>query len=497
MSYVSALRKSQRLLCIGGHLVRRGIINKMSSGSDATAGIIVIGDEILKGQTLDTNSHFLSKHLFSLGVKVQRVSVIPDDLEVIAKEVREFSSKYTYVLTSGGIGPTHDDMTSEGIAMAFGEEVKPHAELVKLVRQFFGDVSMDSPEMKLAHVPESAQLRYGVHPITGKTAPYPLVTVRNVYLFPGIPHLLERNFANVEHLFRNEAVQFHVRQMFLAQDEMSIAGMISKVNKQYKDRVDLGSYPKLDNSYYQVKLTIQGKTTEIVDEVYNHLASLFPPEILLDYDVDPVAHAADKVYALADTFPHARHALDVIEECFDRYSLEEVCLSFNGGKDCTVLLHLMHAVMQRRYPGNRAGMPLLYVRCDLPFPEVEQFIHESADRQQQSEQPASGVEGRYHGHTSQPISRAADHEAFMMTDAGWPQFMRVQPIMDWTYEDIWKFLRQLCVPYCSLYDKGYTSLGSMHNTHPNSQLKYMDQDMVKYRPAYKLKDASQERTNRF
>lgn len=107
---------------------------------------------------------------------MQRITVLPDIVEVIAKEVAFLSPQYTHLITSGGIGPTHDDVTFESIAMAFQEELYPHPKLTRLVEEFFGVVDRDSAAMKLAMVPHSAHLNYGTDSETGKPLQYPLVS---------------------------------------------------------------------------------------------------------------------------------------------------------------------------------------------------------------------------------------------------------------------------------------------------------------------------------
>lgn len=129
-----------------------------------------------QGHTVDTNSAFLTRALRKLGVSVQRITVIPDVQEVIAKEVALLSPQYTHLITSGGIGPTHDDVTFESVAMAFQEELHPHPELSRLVEEFFGLVDKNGAAMKLAMVPRSAKLNYGTDPQTGQALRYPLVS---------------------------------------------------------------------------------------------------------------------------------------------------------------------------------------------------------------------------------------------------------------------------------------------------------------------------------
>ena len=113
----------------------------MSTVKKPSAGIIIIGDEILKGQTQDTNTHFLAQNLKSNGIQLKRVVVIPDEIQTIADEVKTFSDKFDFVLTSGGVGPTHDDVTYEGVAKAFEDSTFLHPELEAFIRGYFKDVN--------------------------------------------------------------------------------------------------------------------------------------------------------------------------------------------------------------------------------------------------------------------------------------------------------------------------------------------------------------------
>jgi len=152
-----------------------------------SVGILIIGNEILSGKVEDVNSPYFCRELRSLGVDVERIVTIPDVVDTIAFEVKSMSEAYDFVFTSGGIGPTHDDLTLEGVAAAFGRKVERSESIVQRIERAIGKPPNES-QIKMATVPEGSVL------FDSGDRWFPLVVVENVYVFPGIPELLRTKF---------------------------------------------------------------------------------------------------------------------------------------------------------------------------------------------------------------------------------------------------------------------------------------------------------------
>ena len=234
---------------------------------DRSAGIVVIGNEILSGKTADTNSGFLARELRKLGVDVRRISVIPDDLDDIARTVRHFHDTFDLVFTSGGVGPTHDDITIEGIARAFGRQVVREPELERKLRDFYKD-KVNEARLKMAEVPEGAELIYG-----GALA-FPTMKVENVYILPGIPEILQSKFLAIRDSFA--ADPFFLCIVYTREGEGAIAEHLNDTLRSYPQLM-LGSYPKIGDPEYVVKLTLESKDRGYLEEALQHLLRLLPP----------------------------------------------------------------------------------------------------------------------------------------------------------------------------------------------------------------------------
>ncbi len=236
--------------------------------ADATAAILIIGDEILSGKTPDENARFLVAELRDLGVALRRILVIPDVVDEIAAAVRELAARYDHVFTSGGVGPTHDDLTMEGVARAFETKVTRHPELEQLLRGFYG-AKLEERNLRMADVPEGATL------VRGQT-PWPVIAYRNVYILPGVPEIFRRKFLAIRDRFKQ--APFHLACIYSRDEEGRIAAHLDRVAAAYPD-VAIGSYPRLATDEWCVKITLESKQRDRVRQATAELVELLGPSV--------------------------------------------------------------------------------------------------------------------------------------------------------------------------------------------------------------------------
>ena len=200
-----------------------------------TAGILIIGDEILSGRTQDTNANFIAKNLTSSGIKLEEIKVIQDKKNIIIESVKLFSKKYTYVFTTGGIGPTHDDITSESISEAFNIKYETNIEAFKLLEKYYPKGEFNSKRQKMAKMPSKAKLIY--NPITVA----PGFNIKNVYVLPGVPKIMELMFINlIKDLKKGKPKKILTINTNLY--ESSIASFLENIQSRYSE-FSIGSYP--------------------------------------------------------------------------------------------------------------------------------------------------------------------------------------------------------------------------------------------------------------
>jgi molybdenum cofactor synthesis domain-containing protein len=231
-----------------------------------TAAIVVIGNEILSGKVIDANSPYLCRELRVLGVDVDRIVTIPDDVEVIAREVRALADAHDYVFTSGGVGPTHDDLTMDGIARAFGVPVQIHQSLVERIERAQGKAA-NASLLKMAAIPAGAVL------IDAGDLWFPVVVVENVYVFPGIPELLRKKFDSIRTRF--QGVPFVLRRVYVRQRESEIAEDLHALLAEFPELM-LGSYPRGGEPEFHVLLTLESRDTDYVQRALDALLGRLP-----------------------------------------------------------------------------------------------------------------------------------------------------------------------------------------------------------------------------
>ena len=232
-----------------------------------TAAALVIGNEILSGKTHESNLLELARVLRELGIDLKRAVVVTDDVATIAKEVTALASAHDFVFTSGGVGPTHDDVTMSGVASAFDVPVVPDPTLEDMLRRHFGDKINDS-HLRLALVPKGARL------LSKPDSLWPVTIIENVWILPGIPEVFQKKLEIAREHLGGDA-PYISRAVYTNLDEADLAPMLNDVVQKHSG-VDIGSYPAWSDKKYRTKLTFDGKDEAAIGRALDEFLALLP-----------------------------------------------------------------------------------------------------------------------------------------------------------------------------------------------------------------------------
>jgi molybdenum cofactor synthesis domain-containing protein len=238
-----------------------------------TAAALVIGNEILSGKVQDANTFALAGELRGLGIELRRVVVVPDEIDAIAAEVNALRASHDYLFTSGGVGPTHDDVTMAAVARALGRRLARHAALEGMLRAFYGERCSES-HLRMADVVEGTEL-WMTHPPT-----WPTFVLGNVYVLPGVPEIFRWTLAAVRERLRRPGEAFVSRSVYTRADEGEIKPWLDAVVARFP-AIAVGSYPRFRDSDHRVRVTFDGRAEAEVDAAADAFVALLPPAALV------------------------------------------------------------------------------------------------------------------------------------------------------------------------------------------------------------------------
>lgn len=240
-----------------------------------TACLIIIGNEVLSGRTQDKNLSFIAKELGDIGVRMSECRVIPDIEQVIVDTVNECRARYDYIFTTGGIGPTHDDITAASIALAFGVRISRHPEAAAILEKHYGAEELNAARLKMADTPEGASL------IPNPVSAAPGFRIGNVFVMAGVPRIMQAMFGHIKHTLKGGA-KIISRTVSAYVTEGVIAEKLTAIQNA-SPGVDIGSYPFIRNQRLGTSLVSRGTDAAAVEATAAAIKSMllgFTPEVV-------------------------------------------------------------------------------------------------------------------------------------------------------------------------------------------------------------------------
>ena len=240
----------------------------MKKLKNPTACVIIIGNEILSGRTLDTNKQYLCKELTLNGIEVIEARVIKDDKKKIINTVNEVRKKYNYVFTTGGIGPTHDDITSLSIAEAFKVKLVKNKEALKILKKFYNlkNEKLNKARQKMALIPKGAELLH--NPVT-KAAGF---RIKNVYVMAGIPDIMIAMFKKIIKKIKHGIPEIS-KTILINFPESCIAEDLEIIQKKFNN-IEIGSYPFINGKKKGVNIVLRGKNLKQISNAEKEIKKI-------------------------------------------------------------------------------------------------------------------------------------------------------------------------------------------------------------------------------
>ena len=232
------------------------------------AAILVIGNEILSGRTQDKNVAFLTKWLnLKCGIIVSEVRIIPDVEKIMISNIKNLSKKFNYVFTTGGIGPTHDDITAQSISKAFKLKYDFNKEAYKILENYYGIKNFNDGRKKMAKMPKGSKLIYN------PSSAAPGFIIKNILSLPGVPSILNSMIENCKrYLIRGNSI--HGKTLNLSTVESNISKELGQIQKKYKTKVEIGSYPFFRLGRVGVSVVYRSENKKLLLKVYEDLKKL-------------------------------------------------------------------------------------------------------------------------------------------------------------------------------------------------------------------------------